>query len=232
MKTTLIATLATVLATTAFAQVTNPNFDVGLSGWTFVGDAAVRDGAAYLTTATSTLPGDDGGSVFNFSGNDTVDSFTLEGFAGLTQGALDPDRGNTIFAHEGSAIKQTFNVVVGDFVGFSWQLFTNEASGNDYAFVVLNGVLMTLGTSAGASPAGTYGFDEKTGVGNFSSTVFTSNQTITLTIGVVDAGFDGSVTSALRIDTVTVPEPRNYALLGIAAAFGVHLLVRRRSRLS
>lgn len=232
MKTNLLITTAFAIllaASPLFAQV-NPNFDTNLSGWTTTGDASVRDGTAYLTTATSVGPGDDGVSNFNFSGTNIVDSLALETFAGLASGALDPDPANSVFAFEGSAIKQTFNVQAGDFIGFTWQLLTNEASGNDYAFVFLDGVFATLGTSASATPTSIYGFSRATNTGSFLSSTFTTAQTITLTVGIVDAGSDGATSSALRFDTVTIPEPSTYALLALSAVVGFFFLHRRNAQ--
>lgn len=212
----------------AQAQVLNPNFDLNLSGWSVIGDVGVRNQAAYLTTAFSGLPGDDDEVNFNYSGNDIVSSFDLEEFAGLTFGALDPDALNSIFAFEGSALKQTFNVQAGESIAFAWQLFTNDVGGSDFAFAVINGEIFTLGTSAGASTfPGTYGFSAETGLGFFASTPFATAQSVTLTIGVADAGLDGVVSSALSVDSVAVvPEPASAGLLGGAALLG--LILRRR----
>jgi len=220
---------AGLLATSSsFAQITNTSFDINLTGWTTQGDVAVRDAWAYLTTAVTPAPFDDGAISFNFSGTTVVDAFSLEGFAGLLPGELDPDSPNSVFAFEGSAIQQTFNVQAGDFINFNWQLLTNENGGNDYAFVVIDGVLTTLGTSAAAAPTGSYGFAEQTGAGSFQTAVYASAQTVTLTLGIVDAGLDGSVSSALRVEYVAVPEPSTFALLGLAA-FAVVLRKRRKA---
>jgi len=232
MKTKILlatAVAALLSAGAVTAQIVNPNFDLDLTGWTTTGDVAPRSGGAFLTTATNILPGDDGPTEFNFSTFNVVDSFTLETFAGFASGGLDPDAANSVFAFEGSAIQQTFNVEAGDFIGFTWQLFTNETSGDDYAFVGIDGALFVLGTSASASSGSSFDYSRRTGLATYNSAVFLSAQTVILTIGVVDAGPDGAVSSALLIDAAVVPEPSTFALLALASFVGWVAYGRRRS---
>lgn len=213
--------------------ITNGNFSSGLTGWNATGDVAVQSGAVIMTTASLSFQDDfpEIAGVFNASGNDTVSSTALENFSGLTAGALD---GND-FAYEGSALKQTFNVNVGDKLSFDWNFFTNEAANasQDFAFFSVNGVLTKLASTANAT-IGSVPYAFSTGKSTFSQT-FTSAATISLVFGVTDVT-DYNVTSALWLDNVAitsvaaVPEPTTYAmmLLGLGLMGAV---VRRNNRL-
>jgi hypothetical protein len=223
-----------------YAQPTNGDFSSGLAGWSTFGDASMQSGGAFVTTAS--LLDDDSPAVageFNYSGTAADDDTTnsLAPALGLAAGGLDPDPVNGLFAQEGSAISQSFNVAVGDVIVFNWRLYTNDVgvqTNPDYAFVVIAGNRFTIGTSADAtnpslfpSGLGNTNFLRETNLNTFTSAPFAASGLITLAFTVVDVdGFD--TTSALFIDDVTViPEPSVLGL-GVLAAVGAILMKRRR----
>ncbi len=216
LKAGLIATtVGLLLAGNAMAAVTNGGFaGNSLTGWSTLGDVTTASGGAFLTTASLEFQDDfsEDAGTFNASGTSAYDVALggFEAFAGLNAGALDsPD-----FAYEGSLLTQTFSVNAGDTLSFNWNMFTNEGTNADYAFVAINGVLTTLATASNANVASVpYSFS--TGASVFSQT-FANASSVTLAFGVVDLG-DYGVTSALWLDnvalTAAVPEPETYAML-------------------
>ncbi len=233
MKTKLLSLVG--IACLSIAQsasaINNGGFDIGLTAWTTIGDVAARSGGAFLTTAAiATAPTDDAPSVtFIFSGIPSVGSNQLETFSNLPDFALDPDFLNSIFAVEGSALKQTFTIPSGGALRFTWRLFTNELAGSDYAYVVIDDSitqnLITLATSSAATGTGALSYSRTTGTNVFLGSTVVSDTVVTVTFGVVDV-IDGQTSSALLVDSVTVPEPSTVALLGLA---GLTCLFRRRS---
>ncbi len=223
----LVASIALLFAGNAMA-VTNGNFSNGLTGWSTLGDVKHQFGSVALTNASSIYEDDfpELAGAFNASGNDVALAAVaggIEEFSGLPLGTLDLNAIDAAF--EGSVIKQTFNVNAGDTLSFNWNFFTNEApTGNDYAFIVINGVVTLLANPTMAmSPS--VGFAFTTGYQSFStgmqsySQSFSSATSVTLAFGVVDVA-DAGVSSALWIDNVAVvPEPDTYAML--LAGFGL-----------
>lgn len=217
---------AVLLSQPLSAQVNNGDFSVNLDSWDATGDVAVRVGAAFLTTA------DIGESpAKNFSGNATVGSFGslgLEGFVNLADGALDPDAPNSVFAFEGSALKQSATVLAGSSVTFQWRLLTDEVGGADYAFALIDDgvtpIFLTLANSSSASVAGIYGYSFSTSLNAYTSAVYAANTPITISFGIVDVN-DLNNASALIVDNVSIPEPTSLTLLGLA---GLAYLIHRR----
>lgn len=228
----LIPSIATLLiaAGSLHAQVNNGDFNAGLTAWTSTGDVGIRDGAAFLTTADlDELP------VKNFSGTDTTGSFGasgLEGFSNLSDGTLDPDAANGIFALEGSAFKQNGIVLAGSTISFQWRFFTDDlspsAANGDYAYIVIDDgttpVVLTLATTADATGSAFYSYSRSTALNQYTSGIYAVDTPITLTFGVVEVG-DDSASSALLVDNVSIPEPTSIALLSMA---GFGLLFRKR----
>lgn len=217
---------AVLLSQPLSAQVENGHFTVNLDNWDTTGDVAVRVGAAFLTTA------DIGESpAKNFSGNVTVGSFGafgLEGFVNLADGALDPDAPNSVFAFEGSALKQSATVLAGSSVTFQWRLLTDEVGGADYAFALIDDgvtpIFLTLANSSSASVAGIYSYSFSTSLNTYTSAVYAVNTPITISFGIVDVN-DLTNASALIVDNVSIPEPTSMTLLGLA---GLAYLIHRR----
>jgi len=212
----------------ASSTVSNGDFSAGLSGWSTLGDVSVQVGAAFLTSAS--LGEDDypaSASAFNFSGTAAATVGVVGGveeFSGLAIGDLDPDINNDVAAYEGSALKQTLSVHVGQVLKFDWQFFTNEsAGGQDYAYVAINGVKTVLASPLNAA-TNSSPFSRETALSTFYYT-FTGTGPATIAFGVVDVN-DFNVSSALRLDNVqAVPLP------GAAWLFGPALLaVVRRNR--
>lgn len=223
-------------ASGAQAAINNGSF-AGLTGWSALGDVSVQGSRAWLTTASLDYEDDYPlvAGAFNLSGSAAIEMWApanLESWMNIAPGSLDPDAANGISAYEGSGLQQGFNAGAGDTLSFSWQLFSNEnpLSGADYAFVVIDGVRMDLGTVAGAGNSGSaFGFSFESGLASFNYT-FTQAGQHSLSFGVVDV-YDSSVTSALALSNVqiaAVPEPEQYALflagLGLLGA-----VVRRRA---
>ncbi|HND25558.1 MAG TPA: hypothetical protein PLN96_15165 [Zoogloea sp.] len=205
------ALLLTALSGSAHAALVNGDFSSGLSGWSSLGDVAALHGA---TLSTASLAVDDApaaAGAFNTSGVAAAAVGVpggVEEFAGLGLGALDPDPANGIWAFEGSVLKQSLTVNAGDMLSFDWQFASQEdpLSGmNDYAFVVLDGVLTRLGDVLGG-PSG----------GHFS-TALGSAGAMQLAFGIVDVndyvGTSTLVLSNVRIDAASaVPAPGTLAL--------------------
>lgn len=220
-------------ATAAFAQVTNPSFASDLTGWTSVGDVALRtytnasaqsDSGAFLTSANSTL-GDDGSSAFNFSGTNVAGIIDLETFAGLSAGAL--DLGFPDFAEEGSMLKQTVTVLAGNTLSFDWRYFSNSNSELDYAFVVVDGVVFDLTSGVTLSSGSTFSYGFNTPLTRFESSPFATDTIFDLVFGVVDVG-STITSSALLVDAVAIPEPSAFAALAGLGALGLAASRRRR----
>lgn len=233
ITTTALALLAAGLGLAVIpghAQIINGDFANGLAGYTTVGDASIRDGGAFLTTATLVNQDDApaAAGAFNFSGAPAVDSTdNLDLFAGLASGALDPDPNSFVFAFEGTGLKQVFNIPAGQAISFQYRLFTNDPAA-DYGFVAINGALSVLDLASSATTASTP-FAFEGGLNTFFSPVFASAQSVTLAIGVVDVN-DFNGTTALFVDNLQiVPEPST-VVLGLVAAALAGIVGRRRKR--
>lgn len=153
---------------------------------------------------------------------------TIDGFIGLTD--LD---GESEGATEGSAVRQTFEVLAPTTLSFDFNFVTDEldqpSEFSDTAFFVLDGEIFLLGNVENAGDftdtTSAFEFDGATGFQNFSTPLDPGIHTIGF--GVVDVS-DAIVNSALLIDNVTVsPEPGTGLLVALAAAA---TLGRRRSR--
>jgi PEP-CTERM motif len=200
-NTLFIATLS-LLAASAQAQIVNGNFAGGLSGWTVTGDAVTNSGSLTLTTAATIAPD----LAFNLSGTSAADINLLEPAAGVAAYGL--DLGEQA-AYEGTLVQQSFVVAAGQTLSFNWSFNTHETSFLDHAFVVLNGQVNTLASSAAPGLASQ----------TFSRT-FAQGGPVKLSFGVVDTG-DYELVSKLNISNVqitAVPEPGSFLLLGAGLA--------------
>ncbi|RYD40717.1 MAG: PEP-CTERM sorting domain-containing protein [Verrucomicrobiaceae bacterium] len=200
-----------------------PPFQDGLAGWTIGGDVTtgLHSGrhVAVVTTAHSSL--EEGADAINGSGFDPlVAGGELEDFVGITVGGLDRDILEQ--ATEGSALKLTMTVAAGDVLTFDWNLLTHDSMGMDYAFFVVNGVVVNTFSSALATNAAAGAFGNETGFASVSYE-FTSSGPVEIAFGVVDM-VDYIGTSTLMVGNVSIPEP-SAALLG---ALGLIPLLRRR----
>ncbi|MEW5789130.1 MAG: PEP-CTERM sorting domain-containing protein [Pseudomonadota bacterium] len=228
IKTQLLMAALLGMAGTAQA-VENGGFAAGLAGWQSLGDVAVLEQAAWLGTAHTDYADDfpAAAGAYNLSGLAAAEAGVaggVEEFAGLAVGAL--DQGDQAF--EGSVLTQTFTVQAGDVLRFDWSLHSNEgpAGFQDYAFLALDGTLLSLASAADATLAADQ-FAWQTGRSTFTWQ-FTGAGTHTLALGVVDVG-DYSVSSALWVDNVVltpVPEPETWSMLLIG--LGLILMAIRR----
>jgi hypothetical protein len=237
----LVAAAIAASSMSAKAQaIDNGGFETGLLGWAVTGDASTQGGAPeglsqlWLTTASASAQDDFPLAIgaLNRSGTSAVGVGVpggLEAALGLSLGALDPDHAGGIDAYEGSAVSRSFTANAGDVLSFSWNFGTTDTF-SDYAFVVLDGQLFTLASSAQATlPTSFLGNNFETGVANYSHT-FLSAGTHQISFGVVDVG-DFNASSTLAIDKVqvsAVPEPVGLALM-LAGTGLVGLYTRRRT---
>jgi hypothetical protein len=230
-KTSIAIALAATFGATAQAAVVNGNFDSGLNGWNTLGDASVQSGQLLLTNTTVAADDVDGTgnpiASLNRSGQDAVEANLLTAATALAAGALDPSPFD--FAAEGAIAWQSFSGNAGDTFSFIWNFGTRDSFA-DYAFFVLDGVLVQLASSADATLAGSGDNLFETGYNPFTLTLQTGG-THRIAFGVVDVN-DTAVMSSLRIDQVQlsaanqIPEPGSLALLGL----GVGLLAWQRRR--
>lgn len=228
MKLSKVSHLCLVTAAMSFTSEVNaaslvPSFESGLSGWTIGGDVSTGQHSgrhvAVVTTAHSSL--ESGADAINFSGSDPLaGGGELEDFVGITVGGLDRDILDQ--AMEGSALKLGMTVAAGDILTFEWNLLTHDTMGLDYAFFMVNGVVVNTFSSALATNVAAGVFGNETGFVSISYQ-FTSTGPVEIAFGVVDMT-DYVGTSALMVGNVAIPEP-SAALLG---ALGTIPLLRRR----
>lgn len=187
--------LAALSAQHAHAQAATTS----LAGWSTEGDVVAAAGAIVLTTAfTDETPS-------HLSGTPAADIGAIASAAGVAVTAFDRPGEDS---YEGSLIGQSFVVAAGQSLTFSWSFTSLDTGFLDHAFVVIDGTLVTLATTA-APGAATQTF----------SHAFASAHTATLAIGVVDTG-DYYGVSSLSVSGLTltggvapVPEPSTWALL-------------------
>lgn len=240
------ATVALCVASTApaFAQgttFTNGDFSNGLTGWQTIGDVSIvpyQGGAnqrAVLTTAYmdgDPVSGDEANNLSGVSAAPLQDLTTvLPGGVTLFEPGLAPflaadplDFDLNGFATEGSAIKQTFNVLAGDqlSVDFWFGLLTEEtdlSSFNDFAFITVNGIVELVASITDPLRTGSFTYN------------FTNSGPVTVGFGVVDIN-DVAGVSEFRIDNISVsavPEPETYAML-LAGLALMGSIARRRKQ--
>ncbi|MDX2185379.1 MAG: hypothetical protein SFV32_00460 [Opitutaceae bacterium] len=218
----LVPFAAGVLALTA---VTNAK-PLKLTTWSSAGDVVLNETSAGLTTAHGVFEDDfpAAAGAFNASGNNPLESFDLESQLGLTSGSLDLDPTNGVNSLEGSAIWGLIDYKAGQTLKFNWKLFTNETFFNDYAFVVLNGVVMPfVNASAATVPSAPFQLESSSGKFHYT---FTESGTAKFAVGVVDVG-DYSASSRLDVSSFSVPEGGSLAPF-FALLLGTAAWVRRR----
>jgi hypothetical protein len=220
----LIAVSALFLVSQAQAAIVNGGFETGnYTGWSTIGTNAVVnstfgtgpvEGAFQSLSTTGARPGVRPAS-----------QSALETFLGLRAGTLDLFGNGNVF--EGSAIKQTISMRTGETLSFSWNFLTDEFTPDpnfsDFAFfMALNGVVTELADTGFPvfvdSPSA---FFEETGF--FTETLLNSSaRTFTLGFGVVDVRDtildSGLLIDAVRIGSVSVPEPGTLSLIAIGLA--------------
>ena len=185
-----------------------------------LGDAITLNGSITITTAFLDGAGDAAG---NLSGSPAADVAAIESAAGIAPFGLDlpPDH----FATEGSLVGQSFTAAAGQVLSFDWSFATRNDLFFDHAFVVIDGRLTTLATTA--KPGG--------GLQSFAYTVARTCQ-VMLAFGVDDMTTFTGVSSLsignLQLGAVAapVPEPSTWALFG--AGLGVLGWFARRPRFS
>ena len=191
MKTILAAALPLVAGSTAIAaDLTNPSFEGGLTGWTTTGTVAI-------STAAPAAPTEGANCALLTSAN--TQAAQLAAFIGCTTAQLKEAAGTDREVRNGAAIKQTFTVRENDTLMFDFAFFNGEIANDlawpDSAFVVVNGVPELLGTS-GNLPHG-WTDDQR-----FSKSQLSAGE---ITVAFVVCNFnDFAVNSQLKVDNVMV----------------------------
>lgn len=221
------------------ANLVNGSFESGLNGWSSLGDVSTVTSAigvtppegslqAFLTTSSRI------GDSHNFSGIDAALAADLATFLGVAAADLGA-------SYEGSALSQTFTITESGLLSFRYNFLTTEGGANDFAVVILNGVITQLAAGADATNPSLVELDpifgdpaSETGYQNLSLVLPTAG-TYTLAFAVFDAN-DEFIPSALLVDDVratfngnVIPEPSTVLLAGLG---GVILLASRRRTLS
>jgi hypothetical protein len=143
IKTIQLLAAAAGLALTALGAQAQTGPVVITVGWASLGDVLISGSTLKLTTAYA--PGEAG----NLSGSNPVDYAALTSAAGLGGTALDlPGEEVT----EGSLASQSFSLLTGQSLSFSWSFATSDnspaTSSIDHAFAVINSQVYTLATRA------------------------------------------------------------------------------------
>jgi hypothetical protein len=211
--------------------------DLDLTQWQKLGDVKILAGdrAELSTDGKQDDDADLGVSTgtFNFSGDPAAAiGFgvppLLEDFLGINPSQLDIGG----FAYEGSALKTTVKVGVGDTLTFQGKFFTNETAAsigpfNDYAFLLVAGEVIKLTDVTEATISSSF-FVSETAEQTYTYQ-FTTAGTYTLGLGVIDLT-DYPLTSAMNIRNIslitgnipeTVPESSPMGGLMILGFFSI-----------
>jgi hypothetical protein len=181
-----VALLGVAVAQPAKAAVVNGGFEgfPDFTGYSIAGNDVIVAGdfrtpveglqQALIDTASANATGGPG---------NPVSAAALETFLGLGAGTL-----TGLGATNGSAISQTITATAGDTITFKYDLFTQEplvAGRNDFGFVTLNGMLVTLASASGAllPPPGITGTGDNAGINSFAGVRETGYNMFTLTVG-------------------------------------------------
>jgi hypothetical protein len=213
-KTSIHLAAGALLAMVACAAQAQVAPSIVTLGWTAYGDTSTAGSNITLTTAYAP---DEAG---NLSGTSPLDFSALTAAANVGGNALDLS-GEEIT--EGSLIRQSFSLLAGQTLSFSWGFATTDTSPTtaaiDHAFAVIDTQIFTLATRAAP------GLVTQT----FSYTP-TSTGSFSLALGVADT-LDVSGVSTLTISNLqvsAVPEPATLALW--LAGLGVVGGVARKGR--
>ncbi len=205
----LFATAAFSVLTLACGSAAGQASTNSLTGWNSFGDVISQSDAITLTTAFLDGSAD---QASNVSGQSAIDIATIESAAGVAPYALDLSAIEA--GTEGSLVSQSFAAAAGQTLRFDWSFASLDSFALDHAFVVLNGEVFTLATSA-APGAASQSF----------SRLIASSGIVKLAFGVIDTRDVDGVSSlrvsrlALTGEVTAVPEPTTWLLL--AAGLGV-----------
>lgn len=181
--------------------IANGSFEIGdFTGWETIG----RTNIETATYGSGPTEGSKQALLDTFS-EQTVNMVELAKFLNIAVGDLN----NLGEVYEGSAIKTTFRVDVGEILMFDWNFLTKDFQSenyNDFAFFTLSQIgTNKLANTFSVSPISLRDltvFEYHTGFQTYSYT-FTTAGTYTLGFGVVDVG-DGFAESGLLIDNVSL----------------------------
>lgn len=203
----LLVACAAAASRSVHAGVVNGGFETSsLTGWTKLGDVKARSSFFGMPPPEGTW-----GALLSTGRVPQPSDRTLETLLGLPVGALD----GTVYgdAHSGCAMTQLVQVAAGDALSFQYDVASQAAGANDFAFVSFGDELVVLATRDDAvTPIPGWTFAH-TGVSTYEH-VFEQDGTFLLGFGVVDIG-GNTYPTVLYLDRVAiVPEPATLVMLG------------------
>jgi|SoiMethySBSTD1v2_1073268.scaffolds.fasta_scaffold133270_1 PEP-CTERM motif-containing protein len=250
----IIAVLVLLLAPSfAHAVLVNGNFEVGLAGWSIMGDVLTVDSSfgvdtpqghlqVLMTSAPDTAPYPPNGigvpeHIQSYSGTNSVSGFSSVFLFFDSPFVFGHPLGVGIF--EWSGIKQTFIANTDILLSFTWKCLTDEGTlefgtvcedspGFEKPFYVIDGVANILNPSGAASVSPTpFRFESR----YETTTLLLAAGTHTIGFGVGDVA-DTWFNTGLLVDDISfraVPEPATWLLFGIGLIVLAAVIKFRRS---
>ena len=223
------------------ATLSGGNFEAGLDDWTVAGSVITSDGSDF---GGSVLEGAQSALLSN--GDGSISDTEIETIMGIAPGTLDDLAINNGVqnseATEGSVISQTFDVILGQVLSFTYQILANDcpetgipncSSVEDGAFFSISQgsvVDFLIGTSDASMVESDTNFVAESGIKTFAHE-FTQSGAVTFSVALLDFS-DTIVDSALLVDNVVLSDanvaPIPLPATGLLLIGGLGALALRR----